>query len=309
MLSQTFNRALISIFMLCSSAAQSVEVEFTPVTDGVYAYIGDTDGRTYQNEGLNANIGLIVTSAGAILIDSGATFQSAKKIHEAAKRITSQPLKWVINTGGQDHRWVGNGYFASQGIETIAHRRAQEDMQSRATAHIDNLRLILKERADDTVPTLPIRFINEANTHMELGGTVVEFKYRGGGHTPGDMLVWLPQKSLVFTGDVVYVDRVLGLIPVSRTKTWLQSFSVIDELKPQFIVPGHGNITTLAIAQAQTRDLLLALREHMKKEVEGNGDMNTAIKSFNQKPYAHLKHADIWLPQLATATYLEVERE
>ena len=46
------------------------------VAEGVYAHIGDTGARTADNEGLNANIGLVVTPAGAVLIDSGATFQS-----------------------------------------------------------------------------------------------------------------------------------------------------------------------------------------------------------------------------------------
>jgi glyoxylase-like metal-dependent hydrolase (beta-lactamase superfamily II) len=109
----------------------AVEVVFKPVADGVYAYVGDIEGRTYENEGLNANIGLVVTPAGAVLIDSGATFQSARKIHEAAKKVTTQPIRWVINTGDQDHRWLGNGYFKSLGIETIAHADAEADMKAR----------------------------------------------------------------------------------------------------------------------------------------------------------------------------------
>jgi len=84
--------------------AWAVDVVFKPVADGVYAYIGDSEGRTYDNEGLNANIGLVVTPAGAVLIDSGATFQTARKIHKEAQKVTSQPVKWVINTGGQVHR-------------------------------------------------------------------------------------------------------------------------------------------------------------------------------------------------------------
>jgi glyoxylase-like metal-dependent hydrolase (beta-lactamase superfamily II) len=70
----------------------AVEVSFKTVSDGVYAYIGDTEGRTYDNEGLNANIGLVVTPAGAVLIDSGATFQVAAKIEAAAKKVTNQPI-------------------------------------------------------------------------------------------------------------------------------------------------------------------------------------------------------------------------
>jgi glyoxylase-like metal-dependent hydrolase (beta-lactamase superfamily II) len=294
--------------VLTTVPAWAVDVVFKPVVDGVYAYVGEIEGRTYDNEGLNANIGLVVTNAGAVLIDSGASFQSARKIHEAAKKVTSQPVKWVINTGDQDHRWLGNGYFTAQGIETIAHAAAQADMQKRSGEHLEGLK-VLKERLDGTVPTLPTRFVADQDTRLELGGTVLELKYRKGGHTPGDMVVWMPQKSVLFAGDVVYVDRVLGLHPVSNTKNWLESFAVIDELKPRLIVPGHGNITNLATAQAQTRDLLLALRAHMKKAVDDGVDLGAAVKSFNGRPFASLKHADVWIAQLANQTYLEIERE
>jgi glyoxylase-like metal-dependent hydrolase (beta-lactamase superfamily II) len=300
--------AATGIVALACASAWAVEVAFKPVADGVYAYIGDIEGRTYDNEGLNANLGLIVTTAGAVLIDSGATFQSARKIHQAAQKVTTQPIKWVINTGDQDHRWLGNGYFQGQGIETIAHANAKGDMTARAGEHLNGLK-VLKERLDGTVPTLPSRFVTAQDTRLELGGTVIELKYRNGGHTPGDMLVWLPQKNVLFSGDVVYVDRVLGLHPVSSTKTWLESFAVIDELKPAIIVPGHGNVTTLSTAQAQTRNLLQALRTHMKKAVDEAVDISAAVKSFDSKPFANLKHADVWIPQLANQTYLEAERE
>ena len=303
-----FQLALSLVATLITLPAWAVEVVFKPVTEGVYAYVGDIEGRTYENEGLNANIGLVVTPAGAVLIDAGATFQTAQKIHEAAKKVTNQPVKWVINTGGQDHRWLGNGYFKAQGIETIAHASAQADMIARAPEHLAGLK-VLKERLDGTVPALPSRFVKETDTRLELGGTMFELKHRGGGHTPGDWLVWLPQKDVLFSGDVVYVDRVLGLHPVSRTKTWLASFAVIDELKPKIIVPGHGQVTNLATAQAQTRDLLQALRAHMGKAVEAGEDISAAVKRFDAKPFAHLKHADVWIPQLANQTYLEMERE
>ena len=307
-INKTIRYAAAGIVSLACASAWAVEVAFTPVADGVYAYIGDIEGRTYDNEGLNANIGLVVTKVGAVLIDSGATFQSARKIHQAAQKVTTQPVKWVINTGDQDHRWLGNGYFQGQGIETIAHANAKADMTARAGEHLNGLK-VLKERLDGTVPTLPTRFISGQDTKLELGGTVIELKYRNGGHTPGDMLVWLPQQNVLFSGDVVYVDRVLGLHPVSSTKTWLESFAVIDELKPAIIVPGHGNVTTLSTAQAQTRNLLQALRAHMKKAVDDGVDISAAVKSFDSKPFSNLKHADVWIPQLANQTYLEIERE
>lgn len=302
----------ISLFaglVIMIGTAHAVEVSFQPVAEGVYAYIGDTEGRTYDNEALNANLGLVVTPDGAVLIDSGASFQSARKIHEAAKQVTTQPIRWVINTGGQDHRWLGNGYFKAQGAEILAHANAEADMKVRALEHMNALKPVLKERLDGTEPTLPTRFLKDVDTRLELGGVVIEVKHRNGGHTPGDSLVWLPQKKVLFSGDMVYVDRILGLHPVSKTKTWLASFAVIDELQPAVIVPGHGSVTTLARAQIDTRDLLKALREHMGKAVEAGTDISAAGKSFNAAPFKHLKHADVWIPQLANLTYLEMEQE
>jgi glyoxylase-like metal-dependent hydrolase (beta-lactamase superfamily II) len=123
------------------------------------------------------------------------------------------------------------------------------------------------------------------------------------------MMVWLPQKNLLFTGDVVYVDRMLGVLPVSHTRRWLDTFAVIEQLNPQVLVPGHGSVTTVSTAKADTQALLLALRAHMKKAVDDGVDVSAAVKSFNGKPFAHLKHADVWIPQLANMTYLEMERE
>ena len=298
-----------TLVCVCTAGAQAVEVRFQPVAAGVYAFIGDTGARTAENEGLNANIGLVVTPAGAVLIDSGATYQSARQIHAAVKAVTAQPLKWVFNTGGQDHRWLGNGYFVAQGAELIAHAGAKADMVNRGNDHLVGLQAALGAKADGTVPTLPTRWITGNDATLELGGVVFEFKHRGGAHTPGDTMVWLPQKNLLFTGDVVYVDRMLGVLPVSHTKRWLDSFAVIEQLNPQVLVPGHGQLTTVARAKADSQAYLLALRLHMKKAVDDGTDVSAAVKSFDAAPFMRLLNAAELMPGNASRTYLEIERE
>ena len=294
---------------LATFFAQAVEVAFKPVAPGVYAFIGETEGRSYGNEGLNANIGLVTTNAGAVLIDSGASFEGARQIADAAKKVTGQSIKWVINTGAQDHRWLGNGFFQAQGAEIIAHQDALPDMKARALEHSSALAAVLKEKFKGTEPVYPTRLLTGDSNRLELGGVVLEVKHRHGGHTPGDSIVWLPEQNVAFTGDIVYVDRVLGLHAVSNTKHWLESFSMLEALNPRLIVPGHGAVTDLARAQAQTRDLLVALRAHMGKAVESGVDLDAAVKSFNAEPFKGLQHADVWIPQLANQTYLEMEQE
>jgi glyoxylase-like metal-dependent hydrolase (beta-lactamase superfamily II) len=206
-------RALVAVALMAAVAAQAVDVRFERVADGVYAFIGEMGARTAANEGLNANLGLVVTPAGALLIDSGATFQGARQVHEAVRRVTAQPVRWVINTGGQDHRWLGNGYFQAQGAELIAHAAAELDLRARGNDQLQALRAILGTKADGTVPVLPTRWIRRSDERLELGGVIIELKHRGGAHTPGDLLVWLPAQRVLFSGDAVYVDRLSACCP------------------------------------------------------------------------------------------------
>ena len=92
---QKLNRIPLSIVALMaffSFNSYAVEISFKPVAPNVYAYVGDTEGRTYENEALNANIGLVVTPNGAVLIDSGASFQGAKQIADAVNKVTPQAI-------------------------------------------------------------------------------------------------------------------------------------------------------------------------------------------------------------------------
>lgn len=301
--------ALLLLGLLVSTQAQALEVRFQPVAPDIYAHIGDTGGRTYENEALNANIGLIVTKAGALLIDSGASYQSAGSIAEAAKAVTDQPIRWVINSGGQDHRWLGNGYFRDQGAEIIAHADARADMEERGPRLIEANTPILKEKMQGTSPVLPDRWLTDSRTRLDLGDTAIEVIHLHGGHTPGDSLIWLPDLKLAFSGDIVYVDRILGMHQVSNTKDWLESFEALEALAPRIIVPGHGSLATLEQAQQDTGRLLRALRDHMLQAVEEGTEMTEAIKGFDGAPFQYLQHADVWLPQLANHTYLEVEME
>jgi glyoxylase-like metal-dependent hydrolase (beta-lactamase superfamily II) len=299
--------ALAVVWSAC--AAHALEVRFVPVADGVYAHIGDIGARSVDNEALNANIGLVVTPAGAVLIDSGATWRSARAIHEAVRQVTSQPLRWVINTGGQDHRWLGNGYFESQGVETIGHTEAADDMRARGGDQLAALRRTLGTLVEGTVPALPKRRIDGADARLELGGIAFELRHRGGGHTPGDLMVWLPQRDVLFAGDIVYIDRLLAVLPVSSTKRWLDAFATIEALAPRRLVPGHGSVTDLQTARSHTRSYLQALRAHMRHAVEAGIDLQAAVRTFDGNAWRHLANANDLAAGNANRVYLEVERE
>jgi glyoxylase-like metal-dependent hydrolase (beta-lactamase superfamily II) len=298
-----------AVLGLCFGICSAAVVSFERVADNVYVHVGDLGARSVANNGLNANLGLVVTRGGAVLIDSGATFRSARDIYAAIRAVTSQPVRWVINTGGQDHRWLGNGYFESIGAEIIAHEAALPDMRSRGGDQLAALQRLLGEAAAGTVPTLPKRLLSGPDSRLVFGDTVFEFRHRGGGHTPGDLMVWLPQSRVSFAGDIVYVDRLLAVLPVSSTRAWLDAFGALKALGPQRIVPGHGRVTDLATATRDTQEYLQALRAHMRRAVDQGIDVGEAVKTFDAGPFLNLILAAELHPGNANRVYLEVERE
>ena len=304
---------MIYLLAVCTAlwaggAAHALTLSARPVAENVYAFIGDTGMRTYRNEGMNANSGFIVTSEGVVVIDSGPTWQVAKEIHRAIKKVTRQPVKVVVNTGGQDHRWLGNGYFKSIGAEIISARPALADMQARGDMQLQGLRQTIRKKAAGTRPVYPDRFFDQTET-LKLGGQEIQLLYFHGGHTPGDGVVWLPQQGVLFSGDLVYVGRMPGVLPFSSARDWLASFAAMEKLEPRTIVPGHGQVCDLVRARRDTRDYLTLLRSHMKQAIEQGADLQTAITSLDQSAFRYLQHYELLSGGNASRTYLEMETE
>ena len=74
-------------------------------------------------------------------------------------------------------------------------------------------------------------------------------------------------------------------------------------------MPGHGKVSDVATARADTRAYLEALRAHMKKAVDDGTDLSAAIKSFDAAPFMRLLNSAELHPGNASRTYLELERE
>ena len=53
------------------------------------------------------------------------------------------------------------------------------------------------------------------------------------------LAVWIPQRKVLFAGDIVYAERLLAVFPISSTKDWLATFAKVEALDPQHIVPGQ----------------------------------------------------------------------
>ncbi len=309
----TFKRisliAFALVVALVAQAARSAQaLDTVKVADGIYALVGALEQRSPENLGNNATFGVIITKAGVILVDPGGSAKGAAAIDAAITKLTDKPVKIVINTGGQDHRWFGNQYFKAKGASVIASAAAVEDQKERADIQWQVIQtLIGKDNAKGTeLAHADTEF--EDNHSFTLGDVRVELVHAGQAHTPGDAFVWLPERKILFSGDIVYLDRMLGVNSASNSKSWLEAFAALEAYKPETIVPGHGHPAPLAKAQAQTRDYLAHLRKHIGALVEAGGSMVDA-KSIDQSAFKHLGVFEQISRRNAQAVFAEMEFE
>ncbi|MGW8228465.1 MAG: MBL fold metallo-hydrolase [Gammaproteobacteria bacterium] len=278
------------------------------MTDNIYAIIGPLGNRDRQNLGNNATFGFVVTSDGVVLIDSGGTYQGAAEIHALIKTVTDKPVKIVINTGGQDHRWLGNGYFKKQGARLIANSKAVADQKARTRDQFFMMGNMVGDAGLKNTDAVYAEETFDDILKFTFGNTEFELHHAGHAHTPGDSYVWLPQQRIVFAGDIVYVQRMLGVTPVSNSKSWVTTFEAMAALQPKIVVPGHGHVTTLKEATAHTYDYLVFLRQAVSDFMDNGGGIEN-IGKLDQSSFSFLQNYEGLKGRNAQRVYEELEWE
>ena len=293
-----------------SLSAHSAELILKPVkvAPDIYAVIGDLGNQTYENEGLNNNLGFIVTRDGVLVINTGPSVRVARALHKAIGKITSQPVKWVVNVNSQNHNWLGNDYFKSRGATIVAHKEADRIMREAGETQLANNERLLKEKAAGTKCAYPSELLDDKR-EIKLGRTVIHLRHFGQAHTPGDIVVWLPQEKIVFAGDIVYTERLLVVLPISHSGSWVQALDKLAQLDPKIIVPGHGHSADLMRAHKDTRDYLIYLRKEIKQSLDKGEMQHDAEDKIDQSGFSYLANFELLAKRNAGQIYLEMEKE
>jgi glyoxylase-like metal-dependent hydrolase (beta-lactamase superfamily II) len=303
---RAFSLAL-AIVLGSGLAARAEVLEVQNVTEGIWALVGPLEQRNSENLGNNATFGLIETSDGAVLIDPGGSARGAAMIDEVIQTLTDEPLLYVINTGGQDHRWLGNAYWQAKGAQVIAASQAVEDQKERSSIQMTMLSQLIGEGLDGTDAAYADITFEDAYT-LEIGGKVLEIRHPASAHTPGDSFVWIAEDDTLFAGDIVYIGRILGVMGFSNSATWLEAFEAIDALKPKHLIPGHGPATDLETARTDTYEYLKNLRSQIKKHIEADGAIIDSVK-VDQSAFSHLDQFEALAGRNAQAVFEQMEWE
>jgi cyclase len=224
--------------------------------------LSDLGGRTYAwlqpNGGLGeSNAGLIVGGGESLLIDTLWDTRLTRRMLDAmAPHTAAAPIRHLVNTHGDpDHCW-GNQLLA--GAEIIATRATAEDIRGEDPRRLRLLAFggrllpgglsafarLLKPYDFSGIKVTPPTRTFDGRMELDVGGRRVELIEVGPAHTPGDLIVHVPDERILFAGDLLFVG-VTPIMWVGPVENWLAGLDTIIELDPRAVVPGHGPVTDL----------------------------------------------------------------
>jgi glyoxylase-like metal-dependent hydrolase (beta-lactamase superfamily II) len=300
--------AALAACCLLASAARSEALEPVQVNDRVWAIVGETGQRSASNLATNATFGVILTSQGIVLVDAGGTAKGAAAIEAVLRKISRLPVVAVINSGGQDHRWLGNSYWKSKGARLISSKAAVADQRARFDVQWQALRQLTGDAAlEGSAPEYADETF-ESELELAIGDVRMQLRHPGRAHTPGDLFVWLPEQRVAFAGDIVVAKRMLAILPdpLSTSADWIKAFDALAMLQPDVVVAGHGGPVSLPQAKRETRDYLQHLRESVKAVIDRKGSITDAAR-MDQSAFRHLAGADDLMGRNAQAVFVEME--
>jgi glyoxylase-like metal-dependent hydrolase (beta-lactamase superfamily II) len=246
------------------ATAQTLRPQALQVAPDVYMVQGAAALGSGANRNFISNAGFVVTPAGVLVVDALGAPVLARELLAEIRRITPLPVRYVVVTHYHADHVYGLQEFKAAGATVIAHRDGRDYLNSQTA----ELRLVASR--DELAPAVDqnTRLVGadrwiDAPTTLQLGGIDFVLQPAGPAHTPDDLVVWLPQRKLLFAGDLVFRGRI-PFVGQADSGQWIAALDRLLAFEPALIVPGHGPPSTSARADLElTRDYLVYLRQTM----------------------------------------------
>jgi cyclase len=246
--------------MLAAGGARAQQEDFSKVT----IKTTKLTESIYMLEGAGGNIGVSVGEDGVILIDDQFA-PLTPKIQEAVSKLSSKPIKFVLNTHWHLDHVGGNENLAAAGAVVIAHDNVRKRMSTEQFIQLMNRK----------VPPSPPRalpvvtFTSDITLH--LNGEDIHVIHVDPAHTDGDSLVVFPRAKIIHVGDCY---RTVGypFVDLSSGGSFDGTIAVADKVMGMIdstfkVIPGHGELSTRADLKTW-RDMLAEIRASVKKQVD-----------------------------------------
>lgn len=249
----------------------------------------------------DVNVSVVEGPAGLVVVDTNASETAAHEVLADLRKLSRAPLVAAVNTHVHFDHTFGNGVFAAEGAEVVAHEAAAEalpehaaEIRGQAAAELDEdpryAELV------DTHPLVPSRTFSSALT-LDLGDRLVELIHPGKGHTGGDLVVRVPDADVVLAGDLVEESALRGGAPGFGEDSWPMEWPTTLDLALNLVgpdtvvVPGHGAPVGREFVQEQ-RAALGVVAETIR-DLAGRGvPLDQALEAAEWPyPREQLRHA------------------
>jgi len=228
----------------------------------------------------------VVTSAGVIATDpiGYGRPQMVQTYVDEIRKVTSQPIKWVIYSHHHFDHIAGGKPFKDAGAKFLAHKRAAE-----------RLKVI-----NDPHTVLPDETIGDRKT-IKLGDTSLELAFVGLNHSDSSLVMRLPKDKILFAVDFIPVGSFPGLAMVdSYPLEWEESLKKVIAMDWDRLIPGHpgqpgGRLGTKDDAQAMLT-LLQDVSATIKPEAQAGGCWAKVEKEMKLPKYEKMPGYETGLP-------------
>lgn len=256
--------AIVSLAVVRSVDAQDLGPQFQKVKEGIYVYVGKE---------FNSNCGVILTQEGVVLIDSGHNPTDSRAILNAIKKLTSMPIRFIIDTEPHPDHTTGHFVFSPPAI-VIAHEGATESMKGRERESPDRIQKMMTVSPEMRAALEGYRFIPphieyRQKMTLNVGERTFELMYLKGVHSEADTAVWLPKERVLFSASAVVVNQYNILRPFVTIPDILAAAKMMKGLNPEVVIPGHGIPGTVKIFEDSEQYYALLLDRVGKMVREG----------------------------------------
>ena len=256
---------LVWLLSMMSALAAEPAVKATRVAKNVWFVQGEAALGSAANRNFISNAGFVVTDDGVVVVDALGSPTLASELIAEIRRVTPQPIRYVIVTHFHADHIYGLQAFKAIGAKIIAHPAGRAYLNSEtAQRRLEASRQDLFPWIDERTQLVGAdRWLDESDHTLVLGGQQIRILHVGPAHTPEDLVVQVQKSGVLFAGDLVFRGRI-PFVGQADSRKWIESLTAMLGMNLRLLVPGHGPVSTTPREDiAWTRDYLVHLRTSM----------------------------------------------
>ena len=261
----------ISILLIPWVSAEGLQ----KITDRVHAYHGVKNAS--PGNSFASNAGIVVGQKGVAVVDCLSSAKEARRLLADIKKVTGLPILYVIDTHSHFDHALGNCVLAEAGATVIAHENCRQSMVKAGDGVLKAIKNMgmTDELLEGTTVVYPSLTFKE-RMEIDLGGVRVVLIFRAPSHSPGNILVYIPEEKVLFTGDILFTDfhPYLGSADLDG---WHKNLDHIQTMDVEKIIPGHGPLSTKKDVD-DLKEYLTVFDRNARKLCKTNDSLDEVVK-------------------------------